>query len=108
MKQEHVGRTRSSLAAIVIAAVVLAHGACTKNPCGCADDEICVQFYGGICRSQAPDHCMKKTVKCPQPVCTPECDQEACGFPPDAGTNVTCVGFPCAGMPSDVIICKGP
>ena len=107
-KRDRMSQARSTFTAILITAILLAQGGCGKNPCGCADDEICVQFYGGICRAQAPSRCLKKSVKCAQPVCTPECNQEACGSPYDGGTIVTCIGAPCPGMPSDMIICKGP
>jgi hypothetical protein len=87
-------------------AVAVLLGACsgesTNSPCGgCADDELCVQFYDGTCRPMSAT-CTKVSATCltaktDPAICgmtaAPTCRNEICGSS-DGGANIFMCGSP--------------
>ncbi len=61
-----------------------AEGRPDTGPCGCAADELCVVSHIAAC-DKITTKCLKKTARCTIPVCSPGCDWDLCGAPPDAG-----------------------
>jgi hypothetical protein len=67
----------------------------------CAEGQICVALYDGVCTGG--NRCVTKTVDCPLNACTPECEAAYCGSPYHCTYRP-----PCPGLSPHAFLCRGP
>lgn len=107
--RSHAGLVLSLLGALVLGP------ACTGDDDGgavhpvcatCGDDELCVQFYDGVC-GEPTTVCQAKVAECGEAACSAACDRALCKGGVDTAVY-TCSAAPCGNEAAEALHCYGP